>query len=131
MCGAEDHVAASGSCRRHFEEGQKLNDAAMLAEAAAEVGVDAETAAAFLASDEGEAEINAAQALLARLGVHSIPTFVVQGRYTMSGAVHSDELEALFRDIEERGETGEPVFTSALGIPRQRVEEGLVLATGE
>jgi 2-hydroxychromene-2-carboxylate isomerase len=70
--------------RRHFEEGQKLNDAAMLAEAAAEAGVDGAAAAAFMASDAGEAEIKRSQEMLRHMGVHSIPTFIIQVTPTFS-----------------------------------------------
>lgn len=113
--------------RRHFEEGQKLNDAAMLAEAAAEAGVDGAAAAAFMASDAGEAEIKRSQEMLRHMGVHSIPTFIIQGRYSLSGAAHAEELGRLFREIEASGEEGEPVFAPILGIPPERVEEGLPL----
>ena len=61
-------------------QGRRLNDAAMLIDEAAAVGADPVAARTLLDSDEGEAEIKAAGALLAKLGVHSIPTFIVDGR---------------------------------------------------
>jgi len=111
--------------RRHFEEGQKLNDKSMLAEAAAEVDIPAAEADAFLSSSEGNTEIRNALALLRQMGVNSIPTFVVQGRHVVSGAAHHSQLAVLFREIEQRGEVGEPVFARVLGIPNERIEEGL------
>ena len=113
------------SGRRHFEEGQKLNDPVMLREAAEEVGIDGDAAAAFMESDRGSEEIRSAQRMLRDMGIHSIPTFVVQGRYIMNGAVQSGDMVELFRQIERNEEEGEPVFAECLGIPEERIEEGL------
>jgi len=103
----------------HFVKGRKLNDAAMLAEAAeAHAGVPAAEASAFLASDEGRTEIQAALDVARRAGIHSIPKFIVDGTYVVDGAAHADEHERLFREIEKSGETtGRAVFAAALGIP--------------
>jgi len=112
---------------RHFEEGKKLNDRRMLAEAAG---------LAFLDSGEGEAEIAAAQRVLQDLGIHSIPTTLVDGQFSIGGALPADEVEQLFRKLEaEEEEDGEPVgdaafakrfvFAEALGIPPGRLLEEL------
>ena len=84
---------------RHFEKGQKLNDRAMLVEAAAAVGADRSDAETFLASNAGEAEIEKVKGLLSALGVNSIPTFVVGGKRLVSGAAHSADLVYAFRRI--------------------------------
>ena len=78
-------------------------------------------------SDRGSEEIRKAQKLLRDMGIHSIPTFIVQGRYLMNGAAHSDEMVQTFREIERKEEEGEPVFAACLGIPAERIEEGLEL----
>lgn len=103
---------------RHFVEGQKLNDSEMLCEAASNAGVDRERCAEFLASDEGYAEIANTQEMLNRMGIHSIPNFVIGGKYVVSGAVHSRELIEIFRGIEKKGE-GAPgsAFADTLRIP--------------
>ena len=97
----------------------------MLREAAEEAGIDGEAAAAFMENDRGSAEIRSAQRMLRDMGIHSIPTFVVQGRYIMNGAVRSDEMVELFRQIERTEEEGEPVFAECLGIPEEQIEAGL------
>jgi predicted DsbA family dithiol-disulfide isomerase len=104
--------------QRHFVDGQKLNDSEMLADAAASAGVDRAEALAFLASDEGYAEIVAARKTLEKMGIHSIPNFVIGGQYVVSGAVHSDELVQIFRTVEKNGR-GAPdgAFAETLGIP--------------
>lgn len=102
----------------HFVEGRKLNDAAMLAAAAAEhAGVDAADARAFLDSDDGRAQIDSALAVARRFGISSIPKFVVDGEILVDGAAHADEHEAVFRQIERRGSaSGRALFAEALGI---------------
>lgn len=103
---------------RHFVEGQRLNDRQMLCEAAAAAGVDRERCAEFLTSEEGYAEIEDTQEMLSRLGIHSIPNFVIGGKYVVSGAVHAAELVEIFRGIEKKGE-GAPgsAFAETLRIP--------------
>ena len=92
----------------------------MLCDAAAAAGVDRDACAEFLASDEGCAEIDAAQEMLNRMGIHSIPNFVIGGKYIASGAVHSSELVEIFRTIEATGE-GAPAssFAEVLQIPME------------
>ena len=46
---------------------------------------------------QGVDEIAAAGQMLRQMGVNSIPTFIVDGRYKVSGAARSDEFVALFR----------------------------------
>mmetsp|Transcript_6607 Transcript_6607/g.13308 ORF Transcript_6607/g.13308 Transcript_6607/m.13308 type:complete len:230 (+) Transcript_6607:104-793(+) len=116
---------------RHFEKGQKLNDFAMLCEAANNVGLNASEVAAFLGTDEGTSNIIAAQKILSDLQIHSIPTFIIGGNMVASGALHADELERIFRQIESTGE-GAPgsVFQEALGIPDHVLQERLRFGDG-
>lgn len=119
-----DHTAAEQLYNRlnhlHFEQGRRLNDAAMLIDEAAAVGADPVAARRLLDSNEGEAEIKAAGPLLAKLGVQSIPTFIVDGRYLVNGAAKSAEFIGLFRKLEQTPVddlNGQFVFGKALGIP--------------
>ena len=112
--------------KRHFEDGQKLNDRKMLLEAASAAGVDPVAAEAFLASGEGENEIEGALHILRRMGIHSIPNFIIGARHVLSGAVHSSELIKVFRDIERTGEGApESAFAAVLGIPDEVIERPL------
>lgn len=107
----------------HFVEGKKLNDSKMLLdEVKALGGMDVERATTFLASNEGEAEISEATRNLHRLGVHSIPQFIIGGAEIFSGAVHHSELERAFRKIELTG-LGAPgaAFSEILGISEEVV----------
>jgi predicted DsbA family dithiol-disulfide isomerase len=112
---------------RHFEKGEKLNSSRLLVEAAAKAGADPAEAEAFLASDKGVAEIRKAQQILAGMGVHSIPTFVLGGKRVVSGAAHSNEIMRHLRALEEQGDADSSVFADALGIPPQVLEQTLPL----
>jgi len=105
---------------RHFVEGKALNDAEMLCDAAAAAGIEREDCATFLASKQGYEEIAAAQATLGRMGIHSIPNFVIGGKFIVSGAVHAGELVEMFRNIEKKG-AGAPgsAFADELQIPEE------------
>ena len=130
----------------HFEQGAKLNDREMLVTAAVEhAGADEAAAREFLQSDEGSDEIAAALAMLREMGINSIPTFLIDGKYMLSGAAHADEFVRLFRDMEKEeakrlvaaGENahaddefaeGAFLFSDALRIPREMLLEELDLA---
>ena len=104
--------------KRHFELGQKLNYRKMLVQAASAAGVDAQKAEEFLASSEGEMEIEGALHILRRMGIHSIPNFIIGASEVYSGAVHSSELIQAFRKIEKTGKGApESAFAQVLGIP--------------
>uniref|UniRef100_A0A7S0VVL2 DSBA-like thioredoxin domain-containing protein n=1 Tax=Hemiselmis tepida TaxID=464990 RepID=A0A7S0VVL2_9CRYP len=115
--------------QRHFVEGRKLNDYQMLAEAAEQTtGVSKADVIAFLESGEGEDKIVAAGQMLRQMGVHSIPTFIVDGRYKVSGAARSDEFVALFRDLERSGDVqGRTIFGETLGVPEHVLDQGIAV----
>lgn len=112
----------------HFEDGQKLNNTAMLVEEAVAVGADAEEAREFLESEAGKPEIQAAQAKLRELGVSGIPTLILAGKWQMpSGAMGASSLVDAFRQLEEMGGGTGSMFAEALAIPDTVMEETLVL----
>lgn len=90
----------------HFVEAQLLNDVGLLVAAAAAVGLDATEVEAFVRSDEGESEVLQAAQVVQRLGIHSIPTLVVDGLVTVSGAAASDEVLDALRSCAARGVSG-------------------------
>ena len=83
--GVQDAVAEA-LFRAHFEHGQNLADNAVLAHAAAAGGIAPERVQAMLASDEGLDQVNAGLAQGRQLGISSVPTFVIDGRYAVQGA---------------------------------------------
>jgi predicted DsbA family dithiol-disulfide isomerase len=78
--------------RAYFTEGRHVGDAAVLADLAAQVGLDRDEVVAFLASDEGVAELR--EELLQGLerGVTAVPTFVFENTWAVPGAQDSDTM---------------------------------------
>lgn len=114
--------------KRHFVEGEKLNDRDMLVEAAASVGAEREATKAFLDSKEGTEEIGRAQSRLRELGVSGIPTLILGGKWQLpSGAVGAGTLVEAFRMVESQGGAPEALFADDLSIPQSIVDESLDL----
>ncbi|MGV8960712.1 MAG: DsbA family oxidoreductase [Stenotrophomonas sp.] len=79
-------AVAEALFRAHFAEGRNLADPQVLVEAAAAGGLTAARVHALLQSDEGLAEVQAGLGQAQALGISSVPTFVIDGRYAVSGA---------------------------------------------
>ncbi|MCD9087570.1 DsbA family oxidoreductase [Stenotrophomonas sp. SY1] len=88
LAGREGVQAQVGEAlfRAHFEHGRNLADPQVLIEAAAAGGIGAERVTAMLESDEGLAEVRAGLGQAQALGIQSVPTFVINGRYAVQGA---------------------------------------------
>ena len=70
----------------YFTEGANLTNPAVLVEAAAEVGLDAENIRAALASDQDVDEV-AREVLAAKeAGIEGVPMFIFGGKFAVSGA---------------------------------------------
>jgi predicted DsbA family dithiol-disulfide isomerase len=70
----------------HFAQGRNLADPQVLAGAAAAGGISAVRVQQLLDSDEGLAEVRAGLGQAQALGIRSVPTFVINGRYAVQGA---------------------------------------------
>lgn len=70
----------------YFNQGLAIHDHEVLADLAAEVGLDREAAAAVLADGTFGAEVRQEEAEAMEIGVRGVPFFVVEGRYGVSGA---------------------------------------------
>jgi predicted DsbA family dithiol-disulfide isomerase len=70
----------------HFSEGRDVGDPDVLAALAADVGMDAGTVRAYLASDAGTNEVKAEIAAAQRQGVVAVPTYVFDDKYVVEGA---------------------------------------------
>lgn len=87
--------------RKHFIEGGVLNDRNLLLEAVHEVGgIDISDCEQFLASNRGSAEVLQTVDAVQRLGIHSIPTLLIDGgQYILNGAVTADEIVRVLRSL--------------------------------
>jgi predicted DsbA family dithiol-disulfide isomerase len=88
----------------YFTDGLNVADPEVLAGAATEVGLDAEDVRRMLATDEGIAELDAALTFAAEAGISAVPTYVIDGRWSIPGAQESDVFVQVLRRVAERTE---------------------------
>ncbi|WP_320068365.1 DsbA family oxidoreductase [Micromonospora sp. RTGN7] len=91
--------------RAHFTDGVDIGSRPALARAAAGVGLDEAAVLAFLTSNEGVQEVTAELAAARSLGVTSVPTFVLAGKYAVTGAQEPQTLLAALAEVEQREST--------------------------
>jgi predicted DsbA family dithiol-disulfide isomerase len=94
--------------RAHFTEGADIGSPTVLAAVAAGVGLDGTEIRERLASDADVAEVRAAIAEAQAIGVRSVPTFVLAGRYAVTGAQDTRTLLAALTEVAERGDADQP-----------------------
>jgi predicted DsbA family dithiol-disulfide isomerase len=94
------HALAGILFRRYFAEGEDIGEAAVLADAAAEAGMDREVAARLLAGDADRASVAEEAASAAEMGVTGVPCFILGGRYAISGAQPPETWTRLIAEIE-------------------------------
>ncbi|MET8122802.1 DsbA family oxidoreductase [Micromonospora sp. NPDC005189] len=86
----------------HFTQGVDVGSREALATLAGGIGLDAADARRFLDSDERVADITADLAAARELGITSVPTFVLAGKYAVSGAQEAQTLVAALTEVEQR-----------------------------
>jgi len=74
----------------YFMEGANVADPDVLARAAAAVGLDEADAQRALAGDDGSAELAELLAFAAEAGITAVPTYVLDGRWSIPGAQDPD-----------------------------------------
>jgi len=84
--------------RAHFTEGVDIGSHAALAGVAGSIGLDVSAALAYLDSTGGADAVRADIAVANELGISSVPTFVIDGKYAIQGA---QEPAALLTALEE------------------------------
>lgn len=72
--------------RAYWAEGRDIGDAGVLADIAAENGLDRAVMARLLEGDSDRAEIAARDAHARARGVSGVPTFIIDNRYAVQGA---------------------------------------------
>jgi predicted DsbA family dithiol-disulfide isomerase len=103
--------------RAHFTLGRDIGSVAELVDVAAEVGLDPERTHQFLTSNEGTADVRAQIAHAHDVGITSVPTFVFEGRYAVTGAQDLATLRSVLQEVARR-EGMAPTVNSL--IPKQR-----------
>ncbi|MEU1884239.1 DsbA family oxidoreductase [Micromonospora sp. WMMD987] len=91
--------------RAHFTDGVDVGSPSALVALATSVGLDETEVRDHLASDAGRREVAADLAAAHRLGVSSVPTFVLAGRYGVTGAQEPETLLAALTEVAQREST--------------------------
>jgi predicted DsbA family dithiol-disulfide isomerase len=90
----------------YFVEGQHLADPEVLADLAAEVGLDRDEVVAVLKNDEYLDAVRADQQQAIQYGIQGVPFYVVEGKYGVSGAQASETFLQVLRKVAEEREGG-------------------------
>ena len=83
----------------YFTKNLELANLDVLKQIAVECGLDAAEVETFLAGDEFAAEVRADEQQATAYGIHSVPYFVINGKYAMSGAQPTEFITATLRKI--------------------------------
>lgn len=96
---------ADGLFRAYFTDGRDPNERGTLAEIAAAAGLDADEVALYLGRDSGVEEVWESQEEARRLGVNSVPFYVVDGRYAVVGGQSAETWRRVL-DTVQAGRVG-------------------------
>jgi predicted DsbA family dithiol-disulfide isomerase len=88
--------------RAHFTDGVDIGSHAALARIAGTIGLDEPGALAYLASTAGADAVNADLITARELGVTSVPTFVIDGKYAIQGAQEPQTIRSALAEIARR-----------------------------
>lgn len=83
----------------YFKEGADLTDTEVLVQAAADCWLDPDVVRERLASDDDVEMISQAAQAAANAGVNGVPTFILGGKYAVSGAQPADQLASAIRQV--------------------------------
>ncbi|MET8305621.1 DsbA family oxidoreductase [Micromonospora sp. NPDC005173] len=86
----------------YFTQGVDVGSRDALATVAGGIGLDVADVRRFLDSDQRTADVTAALAAARDLGITSVPTFVLAGKYAVSGAQETPTLLAALAEVEQR-----------------------------
>ncbi|MFD6649858.1 DsbA family protein [Micromonospora chalcea] len=88
--------------RAHFHDGVDVGSIDALVTLAGEAGLDETEARQYLESNLGRREVAADLSDAHQLGVSSVPTFVLAGKYAVTGAQEPETLLAALREVAQR-----------------------------
>jgi predicted DsbA family dithiol-disulfide isomerase len=92
--------------RAYFTEQGSIFDHPSLTELAVEVGLDRDEAAAVLASDRFESEVDTEEAMANSLGVTGVPFFVIDRKYGISGAQSAETIGQVLEKVWDEAHAG-------------------------
>lgn len=86
----------------HFTDGVDIGSHNALARVASSIGFDRDTVLHFLGTRDAVDVVNADLDAARELGISSVPTFVIDGKYAVQGAQEVSVLQAAFAEIRRR-----------------------------
>ena len=90
----------------HFTDLKYLNQLDTLLDVVVSVGLDKDTARSILQSDQYAQEVSQEQEQFKKLGITSVPTFIINDKYLLTGGQPSDSFIQAFKQISQ--EQAEP-----------------------
>jgi predicted DsbA family dithiol-disulfide isomerase len=97
--GAAQRKLKHALLKAYFTDGQDPSDHAVLQAAAVAAGLDAQGAAAVLASDAHAADVRQAQGFYRQHGINSVPAIIINDRHLISGGQPVEVFEQALRQI--------------------------------
>jgi predicted DsbA family dithiol-disulfide isomerase len=88
--------------RAYFTDNDDVSDHAVLSGLAADVDLDHAAATEVLATGAGADRVRAEEALATELGISAVPTFVIEGRWSIPGAQDVDTFVQVLQRAAER-----------------------------
>ena len=83
----------------YFTRGLHVGDTNVLVAEAVAAGLDADDVRHFLDSDDGRAEVEQQLAFAAEAGITAVPTYVIDGRWSIPGAQDPDVFVQVLRRL--------------------------------
>ncbi|SMY07451.1 DsbA family oxidoreductase [Flavimaricola marinus] len=96
---AKQIKAVDALFQAYFVDGRDIGNAEVLADIADGIGMDASVVARLLASDADADDIRARDAHSRKMGVNSVPTFIVAQQHAVPGAQPTEIWEKVIDDI--------------------------------
>lgn len=96
----------SGLFRAYFRDGRDIGQAEVLADIAADAGMDRDVVLRLLASDADRDDIAARDLDARKKGVRAVPTFLIARHYVVSGAQPPELWEQVAADIAAQANEG-------------------------
>ncbi|MEQ8424357.1 MAG: DsbA family oxidoreductase [Cyclobacteriaceae bacterium] len=100
------HAVKEALLKAYFEQGVDLTKKENLLELVTAAGLDRDTAATMLDSEDGLVEVEYLESLSRERGVSGVPFYIVNDKYGISGAQPSSSFVSAFRDISEKSIVG-------------------------
>jgi predicted DsbA family dithiol-disulfide isomerase len=88
----------------YFTDGSNIADPDLLAAEAARAGLDRDDVLGMLDSDQGIAEVAESLAFATDAGITAVPTYVIDGRWSIPGAQDPDVFVQVLRRLADRVE---------------------------